>query len=439
MNGVNGCLIKGRGSTSWNNLNCYRISFYIVFVNSGNCNLVVTGRKIYSLAKLVVIRALCILNDRFVGIQLNLNRLYAVIIGNKTTYKYRSVITGINGSGCRLCNWSNRLIIFLIKGNIFCYFYNVVCTVNSLYREFSGLVFKTNCIYSNCPVRVTRNKLKYSALVSKGPRKVCYTYIILGKTGNCKFTVYRIFSRINNLNIRFSIIYIIEESVRTFAGCVIYSLKPDNRRTVCKFSGIYRKREFYSIKLLCLWKLYRNPEFSAVYRIIKLFNTVTIDYSTFKVYVTGNKLTHSNVFYSSKRLFTVKLPGKGNRFTYNRFFVYIITGYFNCMRTFFEVVCIKIVRPEFCTFGNYKLFMLGAFIKEEFNLGYTVIINTGTYNIKVTYNAHVRIRVGNTTDRTIRFRVYIEVKRTFDVLVATKVGCRNDNIILNGFFLGFTL
>ena len=101
----------------------------------------------------------------------------------------------------------------------------------------------------------------------------------------------------------------------------------------------------------------------------------------------------------------------------------------NCMKTFFKLCCIKIVRPEFFTLGTNRMFFIT--VKNQINIFNGIIINTGTNDIQVTYDAHILMRVCNTADRKVGVRVYIKVKRPLKRFITAKVDCLNHNVIFS--------
>ena len=69
--------------------------------------------------------------------------------------------------------------------------------------------------------------------------------------------------------------------------------------------------------------------------------------------------------------------------------VYINTPDFNCVGALFEIVGVEIVRPKCPALGFYRV----SSIENEPDFRNSVVINTGSDNVKVARNTHVVDRV----------------------------------------------
>ena len=101
------------------------------------------------------------------------------------------------------------------------------------------------------------------------------------------------------------------------------------------------------------------------------------------------------------------------------------------MRTFCKLGCVEIIRPEFLTVGFYRF----STVKNKPYFFNTVIINTGTDNVKVTRNAHVFNRVCNSGNCIVRIRINKNVVRTANRLVATFIFSHYKYVVFTGFLL----
>ena len=135
------------------------------------------------------------------------------------------------------------------------------------------------------------------------------------------------------------------------------------------------------------------------------------------------------IVYGCYRLASIQIPGKGNWISHKA--VYIKTFYLDCMESFFQISCIQIVGPEFLSICFYRMFFIS--IQNKLYTFHSIIIDTSSNYIQITYNPHARTRICNTTYWEIRIWINIKIIRPFNKFISTKVfGC-NEDIVLTLF------
>ncbi|OQB01956.1 MAG: hypothetical protein BWY20_02168 [Spirochaetes bacterium ADurb.Bin215] len=110
------------------------------------------------------------------------------------------------------------------------------------------------------------------------------------------------------------------------------------------------------------------------------------------------------------------------------------TIYGNDMSSFAHFGCIEIIGPELFTFRPDRGFQA---IDHNLHIVNRVIVNTGSYYIKISGNTHPVERVRYLGYRKIRVRIYIHVKRSGKTLISRKVFRGNEYVVLPRFSLGY--